>query len=45
VKGNTKADLQINRNVQLRELMEDYQFGPVQRQCEIWKKTMSISAN
>ncbi len=28
VKGNTKADLQINRNVQLRELMEDYQFGP-----------------
>ena len=44
VKGNTKADLQINRNVQLRELMEKDQFGPVQRQCELWKRSMSISA-
>jgi len=43
VKGNTKADLQINRNVQLRELMEKDQFGPVQRQCELWKRSMSIS--
>ena len=44
VKGNTKADLQINRNVQLRELMEKDQFGPVQRQCELWKRSLSISA-
>lgn len=44
VKGNTKADLQINRNVQLRELMEKDQFGPVQRQCELYKKSLTIQA-
>ncbi len=44
VKGNTKADLQINRNVQLKELMEKSQFGPVQRQCELLKRSMSVSS-
>jgi OOP family OmpA-OmpF porin len=44
VKGNTKADLQINRNVQLRELMEKQQFGPTQRQCLLYQKSLSIQA-
>jgi outer membrane protein OmpA-like peptidoglycan-associated protein len=45
VKGNTKADLQINRNVQLKELMDKWQFGPLQRQCEIFKRSMSLQAS
>lgn len=45
VKGNTKADLQVNRNVQLKELMEKYQYGPAQRQCDLFKKALNISAS
>jgi len=45
VKGNTKADLQINRNVQIKELMEKWQYGPLQRQCEIFKRSLSLTAS
>ncbi len=44
VKGNTKADLQINRNVQIKELMEKDQFGPLQKQCMLWRKSLSLQA-
>ena len=44
VKGNTKADLQINRNVQIKELMEKNQFGPLQKQCMLWRKSLSLGA-
>jgi len=44
VKGNTRADLQINRNVQMREIMQKEQFGPVQRQCMLLQQSQSLSS-
>lgn len=43
VKGNTRADLQINRNVQMREIMQKEQFGPLQRQCMLLNQSQSLS--